>query len=119
MDQDPCRMLTRVPGLQKPISIIRATSNGKTQIFKGTKVSTKLALGFGVVVLLLIVVTVSTVFRIRAINDDIANIVDDRSIKLSLGSGMTLRPSSLPVRQAPFQRSIDKPLRSRALAPSK
>ncbi len=113
-------MLTRVPGLQKPISIIRATSNGKTQIFKGTKVSTKLALGFGVVVvLLLIVVTVSTVFRIRAINDDIANIVDDRSIKLSLGSGMTLRPSSLPVRQAPFQRSIDKPLRSRALAPSK
>ena len=79
-------MLTKASVLQGPLPIIRATSKGKTQMFKGMKVSTKLAFGFGVVVLLLIVVTVSTVFRIRAINDDIANIVDDRSVKVALAA---------------------------------
>jgi methyl-accepting chemotaxis protein len=55
-------------------------------MFKGMKVSTKLVFGFGVVVALLIVVTVFTALRIRAINDDIANIVDDRAVKVALAS---------------------------------
>jgi len=55
-------------------------------MFKGMKVSTKLVFGFGVVVALLIVVTVFTVLRIRTINDDIANIVDDRAVKVALAS---------------------------------
>ncbi len=55
-------------------------------MFKGMKVSTKLVFGFGVVVALLIVVTVFTALRIRTINDDIANIVDDRAVKVALAS---------------------------------
>jgi methyl-accepting chemotaxis protein len=55
-------------------------------MFKGMKISTKLVFGFGVVVALLIVVTVFTVLRIRTINDDIANIVDDRAVKVALAS---------------------------------
>ncbi|BDT73388.1 hypothetical protein os4_29370 [Comamonadaceae bacterium OS-4] len=55
-------------------------------MFKGMKVSTKLALGFGLMVMLLVAVTVFTASRIRAINDDIANIVDDRAVKVALAS---------------------------------
>ena len=32
IDQEPCRILTRAPGLQEPLPRIRATSKGKTQI---------------------------------------------------------------------------------------
>ena len=55
-------------------------------MFKGMKVSTKLALGFGLMVMLLVIVTVFTASRIRAINEDIANIVDDRAVKVALAS---------------------------------
>jgi methyl-accepting chemotaxis protein len=41
------------------------------------------------------------------------------AFKLPQDNGLTLQTSSLPVRQAPLQLSIDKPFRPRAVAPAK
>ncbi len=55
-------------------------------MFKNLKVATRLALGFGVVTLLLLVISVMSVFRLAAVNDATRLIVGDRVPKVMLAN---------------------------------
>ena len=55
------------------------------------KLATRLGLGFGIVVLLLLVVSVLSVQRLEAVNANTRVIVDDRYVKASLLSDATVR----------------------------
>jgi methyl-accepting chemotaxis protein len=50
------------------------------------KIGTKLAYAFGAVILLLLVIASVATMRIRSINDDLTEIIDDRLVKVSLAT---------------------------------
>ncbi len=56
------------------------------QGFQSMKIGTKLAGGFGLLVALLLAVTAVTVWRIQIINSHIAEILDDRAVKVALAT---------------------------------
>ncbi len=57
-------------------------------MFTNLKTSTKLACSFGLIVMLLLVITVVTTLRIQSINERIADIVDDRAVKVALATDL-------------------------------
>jgi methyl-accepting chemotaxis protein len=57
-------------------------------MFNNLKTGTKLACSFGLIVALLLIITVVTTLRIQAINERIADIVDDRAVKVSLATDL-------------------------------
>ena len=69
-------------------------------MFQNMKVATRLALGFGVVVVLLLILSIISVLRLGTLNDSTKQIVDDRypkvvlsteAIKLTVDNGRQLR----------------------------
>ena len=52
------------------------------------KLGTRLALGFGVLVVLLLLISTVSVLRIQAINDKVREIIDDRAVKVSLAADL-------------------------------
>ena len=57
-------------------------------MFKNLKTGTKLACSFGLMVVLLLVITVVATLRIQAINERIVHIVDDRAVKVALATNL-------------------------------
>jgi methyl-accepting chemotaxis protein len=60
-------------------------------MFANLKVATRLALGFGTVTLLLLIISVISVLRLSAVNDATATIVQDRMPKVLMVNDATLR----------------------------
>jgi methyl-accepting chemotaxis protein len=56
------------------------------QSFHAMKTGTKLAGGFGLLVALLLAVTAVTIWRIQSINTEVAEILDDRAVKVAIAT---------------------------------
>ncbi len=83
-------------------------------MFKSLKTGTKLAFSFGLIVVLLLVISVVTTLRIQAINERIADIIDDRAVKVALAADLNQRVSAqlLGLRSAIMAREDQEEVRN-------